>query len=105
MDALFYRDTIQKKLLAIGVTELKSQIEPRPDESDKAFLDRMVAWVGEQFGGYSISHVNGRFRAERMLTMQDAAALQERGGRSSSTKRRQSRASSSLATTTRMRNR
>ena len=81
LDALFYRDTIQKKLLAIGVTELKSQIEPRPDESDKAFLDRMVAWVGEQFGGYSISHVNGRFRAERMLTMQDAAALQERGGR------------------------
>jgi hypothetical protein len=44
LDALFYRDTIQKKLLlAIGVTELKSQIEPRPDESDEAFLDRMVA--------------------------------------------------------------
>jgi hypothetical protein len=81
LDALFYRDTIQKKLLAIGVAGLKSQIEPRPDESDKAYLDRMVAWVGEQFGGYSISHMNGRFRAERMLTMQDAAALQERGGR------------------------
>lgn len=81
LDALFYRDTIQKKLLAIGFMELKSKIEARADESDKAYLDRVIAWVGEQFGGYSISHVNGRFRAEKMLTMQDAAALQERGGR------------------------
>lgn len=82
LDALFYRNTIQKKLLAIGFMDLKAQIEPRPDESDKAYLDRVVAWVGDQFGGYSVTHVNGRFRSERtLLTMQDAAALQERGGR------------------------
>lgn len=81
LDALFYRDTIQKKLLAIGLMPLKDQIEPRDGESDKTYLDRVIAWVGEQFGGYSISHVNGRFRSEKMQTMQDAAGIQERGGR------------------------
>ena len=81
LDALFYRDTIQKKLLAIGLVELKSQVAPCSAESDKDYLDRLIAWIGDQFGGYSISHVAGRFRAEQVLTMQDAAALQERGGR------------------------
>ena len=81
LDALFYRDTIQKKLLAIGLHELKLQVGPRSAESDKDYLDRIIAWIGDQFGGYSISHVAGRFCAEQMLTMQDAAGLQERGGR------------------------
>lgn len=81
LDALFYRDTIQKKLLALGLMNLKTHVEPRDGESDKTYLDRVIAWVGDQFGGYSISHVNGRFRADKMLTMQDAAGIQERGGR------------------------
>ena len=81
LDALFYRDTIQKKLLAIGLAELKSRFVPSSGESDKDYLDRLIAWIGDQFGGYSISHVAGRFRAEQVLTMQDAAGLQERGGR------------------------
>ena len=81
LDSLFYRDTIQKKLLAIGLLELKSQIVARSAESDKDYLDRIIAWIGSQFGGYSISHVAGRFSTEQMLTMQEAACLQERGGR------------------------
>ena len=81
LDALFYRDTIQKKLLEIGLLVLRSRIEPRSAESDIDYLDRIVAWIGDQFGGYSISHVAGRFRAEQMLTMQAAAGIQERGGR------------------------
>ena len=81
LDALFYRDTIQKKLLGLGLDELKSHINPHPDETDGDYLDRVIAWVGEQFSGYSISHVNGRFRAGQVLSMQDAASLQERGGR------------------------
>lgn len=59
MDALFYRDTIQKKLLALGLVTLKTQVEPRDGESDNNYLDRVIAWVGDHFGGYSISHVNG----------------------------------------------
>lgn len=81
LDALFYRDTIHKKLLALGFVNLKSQIPPRDGESDKAFLERVITWVGDHFSGYSISHVNGRFRAGQMQTMVYAAGIQERGGR------------------------
>jgi hypothetical protein len=82
LDALFYRDTLQKKLLALGLIALKSQFKPKPDENDNAYLDRLIAWLGKHFRGYSIGHVNGRFRAEdQPRTMQDAAGIQERGGR------------------------
>ena len=40
----------------------------------------MRGWATNS-AGYSISQVNGRFRAGKMLTMQDAAGVQERGGR------------------------
>jgi hypothetical protein len=82
LDALFYRDTLQKKLLALGFAALKSQFEQKPEESDSAYLDRLIAWLGKHFRGYSIGHVSGRFRADdEALTMQDAAGTQERGGR------------------------
>jgi hypothetical protein len=82
LDALFFKNTIHKKLLTNGLVELKAQIEPKPQESDKDYLDRVVAWFGQQIRGYSISHVSGRFRGEDVvLSIQDAAALQERAGR------------------------
>ena len=82
LDALFYKDTIQKKLLTIGLVDLKALIEPHTAESDKTYLDRVIDWFGEQVRGYSISHVNGRFRAEDVvLPRQAAAALQEQAGR------------------------
>jgi hypothetical protein len=82
LDALFFRDTLQKKLLALGFTALKSQFEQKPEESDNAYLNRLIAWLGKHFRGYSIGHVSGRFRAEdEPRTMQDAAGTQERGGR------------------------
>ena len=82
LDALFFKNTIHKKLLTIGLVELKSQIEAHPEESDKNYLDRVVAWFGQQVRGYSISHVHGRFRGEDVvLSIHDAALLQERAGR------------------------
>ncbi|HEU4937261.1 MAG TPA: hypothetical protein VFT39_12445 [Vicinamibacterales bacterium] len=82
LDALFYRDALQKKLLALGLAALKSQFEQKSEESDNAYLDRLIGWLGKHFRGYSIGHVSGRFRAEdEPRTMQDAAGTQERGGR------------------------
>ena len=75
LDALFYKDTIQKKLLTIGLVDLKALIEPHTAESDKTYLDRVIDWFGEQVRGYSISHVNGRFRAGSLLSRHDAATL------------------------------
>jgi transcriptional regulator with XRE-family HTH domain len=67
LDALIFKNTIQKKLLTIGLVELKSQIGPSPEESDKDYLDRVVTWFGQQVRGYSVSHVNGRFRGEDVV--------------------------------------
>jgi hypothetical protein len=38
---------------------------------------RVCEWIQERFGGYSISHVNGRFRADTLRTLSEAAQAQE----------------------------
>ena len=68
---------MQKKLLTIGLVDLKALIEPHTAESDKTYLDRVIDWFGEQVRGYSISHVNGRFRAEDVVLPRQAAAALE----------------------------
>ena len=82
LDALFYRDAIQKQLLAIGISTLRGRFPGTTGSSDDDYVTELTNWIGERFGGYSISLVNGRFKAEAgVLTMQEAAALQERAGR------------------------
>jgi hypothetical protein len=82
LDSLFYRDTLQKQLLAIGILTLRQHFKGSEGVNDDAYLQELLKWIGDRFGGYSISHVNGRFKAESgVLTMQEAAALQERAGR------------------------
>ncbi len=82
LDSLFYRDTLQKQLLAVGIATLREHFRGTEGATDDAYLQEVLNWIAKRFGGYSISHVNGRFKAEDgVLTMQDAAALQERAGR------------------------
>jgi hypothetical protein len=87
LDSLFYKDTIQKQLLAIGIQTLRQQFKTAKDLNDDEFLQELATWIGDRFGGYSISHVSGRFKARpdkgepAILTMQEATALQERAGR------------------------
>lgn len=87
LDSLFYKDTIQKQLLAIGIHTLRMHFKGTEGANDDAFLQELTAWIGDRFGGYSISHVNGRFKARPdkgepgILTMQEATALLERAGR------------------------
>ncbi len=87
LDSLFYKDTIQKQLLAIGIQALRMHFKGTEGANDDAFLQELTGWIGDRFCGYSISHVNGRFKARPdkgeppILTMQEAVALQERAGR------------------------
>lgn len=82
LDSLFYRDALQKQLLAIGIGVLRQHFPGSEGADDDAYLQELLQWIAKRFGGYSMSHVNGRFKAEDgVLTMQEAAALQERAGR------------------------
>ena len=80
LDALFYKDTVLARLRAIGYEDVRKNLPSGDLESPDDILERASGWVAERFGGYSITHVNGRFRAADLSTLADAARLQEKGG-------------------------
>jgi hypothetical protein len=81
LDALFFRDTILARLKALGVQKLSQQFPRNPKEPTDAYFDRALVWISNTFGGYSISHVSGRFKAGGIMTIAQSAQVQEDGGR------------------------
>jgi hypothetical protein len=73
LDSLFYKDTIVAKLKAKDEQVLFHHFPKLPDENKKSYLERLCAWLAPRFVGYSISHVNGRFRAEELSTREEVA--------------------------------
>jgi hypothetical protein len=74
LDALFYKDTLLARLRAQDEEELYKYFSLEPKEDKDAYWGRLCNWIAPRFVGYSISHVNGRFRAERLSTREEAAA-------------------------------
>jgi hypothetical protein len=74
LDALFYKDTILARLRAQDEVELFEHFPTEPNEDKEAYLNRLCDWIAPRFVGYSISHVNGRFRAERLSTHEEVAS-------------------------------
>ena len=80
LDALFYKDTVLARLRAIGHEEVGRHLPASHVDSSGDILEGACQWVAERFGGYSITHVNGRFRAAGLATTSEAANLQVEGG-------------------------
>lgn len=72
LDALFYKDTIISRLKTVQIDTLKKQFSAKSSETNAAYLNRICKWVSGKFIGYSISHVNGRYRAEKLKTLKEA---------------------------------
>jgi hypothetical protein len=53
--------------------------QPNPNCSDEKYLNDICEFVGEKFGGCSISHVSGRFRAAKLMTQSQAHTYSEQG--------------------------
>jgi hypothetical protein len=68
LDGLFYKDSIKFRLKTINAVELKKQFPPHLIEDDEDYLERICAWIADRFVGYSINHVNGRFRVGVLQT-------------------------------------
>jgi hypothetical protein len=81
LDSLFYRDAIKARLEAVGLPTLKREFHATKDEEDDDYLSRLLDFIGKTFTGYSIYHVNGRFRALDLRTLEDAAKGQAQGER------------------------
>ncbi len=79
LDALFYKDSVMKRLRAIDKKNLEQYFDKNENESPETYLENICAWVSTNFGGYSISHVSGRYRAKALCSMQDAYRYIENG--------------------------
>jgi hypothetical protein len=49
----------------------------QPDEGEKQYFDRLCDWLAARFQGYSVTTVSGRFRAHDLMTLRDAAKIEE----------------------------
>lgn len=81
LDALFYADTIEYRLREVGLGKVTRYIFRYPNESDTVYIDRVRGLVSDLFGGYSISHVSGRFRAADIVSREEAARILAADGR------------------------
>jgi len=74
LDALFYRDTVEARIKTISDEDLKKCF-PIIDtnETEAKYKDRLCGWISDHFGGYSVYHVSGRFRAQPLTARKKAA--------------------------------
>ena len=75
LDDLFYEESILQRLSEIESARLRLWVEPVSDEPDDVYLHRVCGIVSEKFRGYSISHVSGRYLADRLTTREEAARM------------------------------
>jgi len=68
LDALFYKDTIKFRLNLLDPLLLRAQFPAARGRIERRLLERVCQFVGGKFGGYSILHVSGRFRAAQLMT-------------------------------------
>lgn len=75
LDSLFYKDVIMPRLKhRIGAEKLRPHFGPALTDSDDEVIEQAAKFFESKFGGYSIYHVDGRFRAASLLTQQEALA-------------------------------
>ena len=77
LDEVFYRDTIDERTQVFDATELAEleDVMPRDaGEDDEIYRKRVADRLADLIGGYSISHVAGRFRVGGVVSRRDAAA-------------------------------
>lgn len=72
LDNLFYKDKIYQKLQILEEKQLREIFKPKEAETKNMYLDRICQIAGSRFGGYSISHVSGRFRCFKLMSKSDA---------------------------------
>jgi hypothetical protein len=81
LDALFFKDTILARLKTIPGSDLEPHFNLPSGQSDEEYLGVIVKFIEDHFVGYSITHVDGRFRSGRVLTQDEVAAFQKKGQR------------------------
>lgn len=71
LDSLFFKDSVESRLKTIEQDKLEEKIPREEGETDDNYHERVCDLISTTFGGYSISHVSGRYRADRLKTHQE----------------------------------
>jgi hypothetical protein len=77
LDALFYKDSIVSRLKACERQDLSRVFPLETNEIESHYFDRLCDWLASRFQGYSVTTVSGRFRAHDLMTIRDAAKIEE----------------------------
>jgi hypothetical protein len=75
LDGPFYEDTIRRRLMDIGLDQVKKWIGRDTKETYNDYIRRVCQVVSNRFKGYSISHVTGRYLAGDVTTRAKAAEM------------------------------
>ncbi|MGO9450811.1 MAG: hypothetical protein ACLQDV_07145 [Candidatus Binataceae bacterium] len=78
LDALFFKDSLIARLKTIGVPELKQHLKFDDAPADQ-YLESVLAFIENHFVGYSVFHVDGRFRSGQLRTQDEVADIQKQG--------------------------
>lgn len=73
LDNLFYKDTVEQRIKEIGVPIVRSALNLKNIKTDEDVIQFVVQFIDDTIGGYSLSLVNGRFRAKPLATRSDVA--------------------------------
>jgi hypothetical protein len=66
---------VRQRISEIGLSKLEKKIDRISGETDEFYIKRICGLISEKFAGYSISHVNGRYRATDLTSREQAAKM------------------------------
>ncbi len=81
LDQLFFADSVRRRIVKLGLPRFEKWLTRAAGVTDDDYLAGIVETVSNRFGGYSISHVNGRYRRGPLVDRRDAVERQLGGNR------------------------
>jgi hypothetical protein len=81
LDSLFHKDTLISKLKLIDRREVENYFDSVKGKNGEEYLEEILRFIEKNFVGYSIYHVDGRFRATSIMGFDEIAGQSKRGGK------------------------
>lgn len=79
LDDLFYKDTIKVMVARIEQEELFRAFPKDSYDNDDIYYENLYKWISNNFLGYSIGTVSGRFRATELKGFSEVSELLSKG--------------------------
>ena len=79
LDDLFYKDTIKVMVARIEQEELFRAFPKDNYDNDDIYYENLYKWISNNFLGYSIGTVSGRFRATELKGFSEVSELLSKG--------------------------